>query len=420
MCHPAVIKQLGGASVKPSISADGRYIAYASNAINLVPDDTNGIADIFVYDRKKKITTRVSVNSDGSQAVGTGAQGSIDPEISADGRYVVFSSKAENLVTGDNNGVSDVFIHDMVTHQTKLVSVTSGGDFLGNNHSSKPSVSSYGRYVVYQSAATNLVSGDAPNQWEVYMFDTSNSTTRKISAVSDTVNANNRSIYPRITPNGRFVTYVSFATNLDPADNNPRSDVYLYNSVTDSTMAVSKHTLGVMGNRDSSFSSVPVISPDGRYIVFESSASNFVSDDSNRHVDIYKRDVSYNSRKSTDLIVTQRFSVAEAKVDQVISVDVSVFNRGEDVAYPVLLTNVLPDGSAIQRVEIKQASGWCIKHRIMNCLIRYIRPGTRAIVQVYFKPTANVWLFNTASANAPGFDRGMVNNRSQRYIKMTK
>jgi len=117
-------------SYSPSISADGRYVAFDSSASNLVSGDTNGARDVFVHDRQGGGTTRVSVTSDGAQ----GGTGSWNPSISADGRYVAFYSGASNLVSGDTNGTDDVFVHDGQTGQTTRISVASDGS-QGNNHS---------------------------------------------------------------------------------------------------------------------------------------------------------------------------------------------------------------------------------------------------------------------------------------------
>src|SRR5262249_32007494 len=136
----------------PSVSADGRYVAFHSDATNLVFGDTNGCTDVFVYDRQTGATARVSVASDGAQ----GNAGSVDPSVSGDGRFVAFHSAASNLVPGDTNGVTDVFVYDRQTGATARVSVASDGT-QGNASSLEPSVSGDGRFVAFYSAASNLV-----------------------------------------------------------------------------------------------------------------------------------------------------------------------------------------------------------------------------------------------------------------------
>ncbi|MDT7943806.1 MAG: hypothetical protein RQ985_04565, partial [Dehalococcoidia bacterium] len=153
-----------GYSWFPSISADGRYVAFESIASNLVPGDTNGVSDVFVHDRLTGQTTRVSVASDGTQ----GHSASDHPSISADGRYVAFESFASNLVPGDTNGKRDVFVHDRLTGQTARVSVASDGT-QGNGDSIYPSISADGRYVAFVSGASNLVPGDANGNIDVFI-----------------------------------------------------------------------------------------------------------------------------------------------------------------------------------------------------------------------------------------------------------
>jgi Tol biopolymer transport system component len=159
-----------------SVSADGRYVAFYSLATNLVVGDTNDVPDIFVHDRQTGETTRVSVASDGTQASGS----SFLPSISADGRTVAFESGATNLVPGDTNGVTDVFVHDRQTGETARVSVGSDGT-QANQVSYDPSVSADGRYVAFYSEASNLVPGDTNNEWDVFRHDRETGQTTRVS-----------------------------------------------------------------------------------------------------------------------------------------------------------------------------------------------------------------------------------------------
>src|SRR5207245_10374128 len=144
--------QGSGVSVSGSISADGRFVAFTSAAGNLVAGDTNGVEDIFVHDRQTGVTERVSVASDGTQ----GSDGSVAGSISADGRFVAFTSTAGNLVAGDTNGVEDIFVHDRQTGATERVSVDSTGA-QGNGGATSSSTSADGRFVAFPSAAANLL-----------------------------------------------------------------------------------------------------------------------------------------------------------------------------------------------------------------------------------------------------------------------
>ncbi len=167
-------------SLFPAISADGRYVAFTSLASNLVPGDTNGVQDIFVHDRQTGKTTRVSVDSAGSEVNGI----SILPAISADGRYVAFTSFASNLVAGDTNGLTDIFVHDRQTGKTTKVSVDSAGSE-ANGFSLLPVISADGRFVTFTSFASNLVAGDRNGVQDVFVHDRQTEETARVSADSD-------------------------------------------------------------------------------------------------------------------------------------------------------------------------------------------------------------------------------------------
>jgi Tol biopolymer transport system component len=162
--------QGNGLSYYPSISADGRYVAFGSGASNLAPGDTNNERDVFLHDRESGATTRVSVASDGAQ--GNSRSGA--PAISADGRYVAFGSGASNLAPGDTNNAWDVFLHDRQSGATTRVSVASDGT-QGNNDSVQfyPVISADGRYVSFESGASNLAPGDTNNAWDVFLHERS-------------------------------------------------------------------------------------------------------------------------------------------------------------------------------------------------------------------------------------------------------
>ena len=164
----------------PSISADGRYVAFHSETSNLVAGDSNGVVDVLVHDRRTGQTTRVSVDSSGAQ--GNGNSGHL-VSISADGRYVAFESDANNLVAGDTNGTSDIFVHDRGTRRTTRVSVESSGA-QGNSLSARPSISADGRYVAFISSAMNLVAGDTNGRDDVFVYDRQTGRTTRISVDS--------------------------------------------------------------------------------------------------------------------------------------------------------------------------------------------------------------------------------------------
>ncbi len=271
-----------GASTGAAISADGRYVAFVSAASNLVADDNNGHADVFVYDRQTGATELASVDSAGNPANGD----SDNPRTSANGRYVAFVSSADNLVAADANGHSDVFVHDRQTGATQLVSPGAAHN-QANGESDAPAISADGRYVAFVSTADNLVAADANGHSDVFVHDRQTGATQLVSPGTAHNGANGESRAPAISADGRYVAFVSTADNLVAADTNGRADVFVYDRQTGATELVSVDSAG---NQADDASDAPAISADGRLIAFESRARNLVPRDANRDQDIFVRD----------------------------------------------------------------------------------------------------------------------------------
>jgi len=273
-----------------SISADGRFVAFASGAYDLVPGDTNGAGDVFVRDRRAGTTERVSVDSAGGETEG----GSYQPSISSDGRYVAFTSFATSLVPGDTNGRQDVFVRDRLTGTTERVSVDSAGaqaDADPAHHGSYlPSISADGRFVAFASFAPNLVPGDTNARGDIFLHDRRFGTTVRSSVDSTGAQGDNTSDYPSISSDGRFVVFGSLATNLVAGDTNGNFDVFVRDLPSGTTERVSIGTGGIEGNDWSGASDVPTISADGRFVVFMSDASNLVIGDANGTQDVFVHD----------------------------------------------------------------------------------------------------------------------------------
>jgi Tol biopolymer transport system component len=262
-----------------SISADGRYVAFESDATNLVTGDTNDREDIFVYDRQTDTIERVSVDGSGIQ----GNEGSFNPSISSDGRYVAFESYATNLVTGDTNDREDIFVYDRQTDTIERVSVDGKGT-QGNNYSYKPAISADGRYVAFVSGATNLVAGDTNTTSDIFVYDRQTDTIERVSVDGSGIQGNGGSQNPSIGSDGRYVAFESDATNLVAGDTNTISDIFVYDRQTDTIERVSVDGSGTQGNGGSGD---PSISSDGRYVAFESDATNLVPGDTNGVSDIF-------------------------------------------------------------------------------------------------------------------------------------
>ncbi len=269
-------------SLYPSISADGRFVAFWSWATNLVPNDSNGKGDIFVHDRRTGTTERVSVGGSGNQANGT----SYDPSISADGRFVAFGAHGTNLVANDTNREGDIFVRDRQTSTTERVSVNSSGN-QANGTSAAPSISSDGRFVAFHSRANNLVANDTNDRQDIFVHDRQSGITRRVSVGSSGNQANFRSILPSISADGRFVAFNSPASNLVANDTNGSWDVFARDRQTGTTERVSVDNSGNQATGNSFHAS---INPDGGYVAFWSSASNLVANDTNRSADVFVRD----------------------------------------------------------------------------------------------------------------------------------
>lgn len=268
------------------ISDSGRYIGFAGYSSTLVVGDTNNKSDVFVRDRDNNTTVRVSVDSNGSQ----GNDNSFIGNISADGRYVVFNSSATNLVAGDTNGVSDVFVHDRNTGATTRVSVDSNAA-QANAASFGGDISDDGRYVAFISGANNLVAGDTNNQYDAFVHDRNTGATTRVSVDSNGGEANSYPNNVSISGNGRYVVFASYATNLVANDMNGDSDVFVHDRNTGATTRVSVDSNGseVSGWSDTIDMGAGV-STDGRYIMFISDATNLVANDTNGEDDIFLHD----------------------------------------------------------------------------------------------------------------------------------
>jgi Tol biopolymer transport system component len=274
-----------GGSAGARISADGRFVAFVSTASNLVSGDTNGFTDCFVHDRETGETTRVSVDSAGAE----GNSPSFQPTLSADGRFVAFMSEATDLVAADTNGARDVFLHDRVTGETIRVSVDSQGG-QANQDNTFPSISTDGRFVAFSSLSSNLVPGDTNDVYDVFVHDRVTAATSRMSLDSAGGQGNGGSFESSVSADGRFVAFSSLATDLVESDTNGVSDVFMRDGATGVTSRVSESTAGGQANGASSGSGLPSMSPDGRFILFVSDASSLAPADTNAAEDVFVHD----------------------------------------------------------------------------------------------------------------------------------
>jgi Tol biopolymer transport system component len=275
------------------VTPDGRFVAFGSDSTSLVPGDTNNTVDAFVRDRLAGTTERVSVPGGGGQT----DNASTGPTISDDGRFVAFRSYATNLAGLDKTApfFSDIYVHDRLTDQTERVSVSSDGEE-GDANSYHPELSGNGRYVVFDSEATNLIPSDANGYgYGVYLHDRETGRMEQVSVNSAGVPANDLSQSPSISGNGRYVSFASRGTNLAPNDTaecdanfvnvlnmvigyEPCSDVYILDRETGQADRVS---VPIAGQEEDGESFDNHVTDDGRFVIFHSEVSRLVADDTN-------------------------------------------------------------------------------------------------------------------------------------------
>jgi Tol biopolymer transport system component len=352
--------QATGSSSGVSLSADGRFVVFSSDATNLVANDRNLSSDVFVHDRLTGVTALVSTDANGNQAddasfffscdaisddgrfvgftsdasnlvpgtIGFGDRvyvkdlqtGAIElvsvdsagneanlaadfNAISADGRFVVFDSLASNLVAGDTNGAFDVFVHDRQTGTTECASLDATG-VPGDSDSEFGAVSADGRFVAFRSFADDLVSGDVNGAWDVFVRDRQSGTTERVSVDASGAAANGDSNHPSISADGRFVAFESAATNLVAGDTNGALDVFVHDRQTGATERMSVATGGAESDDDSER---PCISADGVHVAFTGFADDLVAGDGNGWPDVFVHDRSTGA--------TERMSVDAAGGD---------------------------------------------------------------------------------------------------------
>ena len=275
--------QVLGASAFPSISADGRYVSFASEANALVSGDGNGKQDIFRKDLQTGAIVRCSTDASGGEANGS----SYTSSISADGRYVAFFSDASDLVTVDSNGFSDIFRKDLQTGAVVRCSTTVVGGQLGSP-SFFPSISSDGRYVAFESDSPNLVESDFNGARDIFRKDPDTGAVLRCSTDSSQGEANAGSSHARISPDGRYVAFESDASDLVPGDGNITRDIFRKDLQTGATVICSTDASGAQANAASHDASM---SADGRYVAFYSASSILVSGDGNGKQDIFRKDL---------------------------------------------------------------------------------------------------------------------------------
>ncbi len=358
-------------SDNPSMSSDGRYIAYASDASNLVANDTNGVRDIFLFDSQTNVSRRLNLSQQGAQANAA----SNNPVISANGRYVAFASDANNLILGDTNGFSDIFAVDTITGLISRISVTTAGG-QANNPSFRPAISSTGRYVVFESTATNLdvnyALSSSGGVSHIYLhdrdvsnsgtFDTAGNISTKLVDVDAgtpaSIAGNASAIQAAISSDGTMIAFASRGNNLlSPATTGGRQHVYIRATANVGTATSGLKAVDVVngsaaeGNNDGQ---TPSLSSDGHYVAFASLASNLVAGDTNGVSDIFV----YDTTQPVGTPIVRRMSVSSAgaqgldptspATQQLGSINPTISSTGRYVAFASLDSNLAAGDSSGQ------------------------------------------------------------------------
>ena len=276
--------QGGNFSTEAWLSPDGRYLAFQSRAPNLVPSDGDGTNDVFIKDLSTGQTVRVSELGGGLDATSH----SEGLSISADGRYALFTTRADNLAVGTTIGRFNIVLRDMTTGAFQLISEDSGG-VEGNNNSRGGVISEDGQWAVFRSEASNLVAGDLAGQRDIFIRDLNTWEIRRVTETNTGVESNSATDYFDVSSDGRYVVFSNSSTNLiSESDTNGTSDVFIRDMLTGEISRVSENSQGVQANGQSRAVS---ISADGRFVVFESMASNLDSTDTNGTWDVFVKDL---------------------------------------------------------------------------------------------------------------------------------
>lgn len=321
-----------GQSYELDLSGDGNVVVFSTEGNNLAPEDTGYDFDIYSHNLTTSKTTLISVSTSGDKA----DDYTDYPAVNGDGRYVAFISSATNLVPSDTNNALDVFVRDTQLNETKRVSVSSAGDQSdGGVRYEAPAISQDGQLIVFASNATNMVAGDTNNQTDIFVHDQVAQTTRRVSLAFDNSEADGSSWKPAISGDGKFVAFLSDATNLVENDTNGATDIFLYNLETNTIRRVSVTESGAEFNGMISNSYSISLSHDGKLLAFLSTASNLVDSDTNGSRDAFLLNTE-----------TGRITLVSTSADEQLGDDRSweavVSGDGKAVAFSSSATNLIP------------------------------------------------------------------------------
>ncbi|MFG1359730.1 tandem-95 repeat protein [Xanthobacter pseudotagetidis] len=371
-----------GYSADSQFSPDGTKVLFRSHASNLVEGDTNGDYDVFVKDLGTGAVTLVNSSSSGTP----GNAWSAGYQFSPDGTKVLFSSAASNIVEGDANGAQDVFVKDLETGAVTLVS-SSGAGAPGNSNSYGHQFSPDGSKVLFQSYASDLVEGDTNGFQDVFVKDLETGAVTLVSSSSSGVPGNEWSNGYRFSPDGTKVLFESYAANLVEGDTNGTTDVFVKDLETGALTLVSSSGSGTPGN---GFSYEARFSPDGTKVLFQSSASNLVEGDTNGRDDVFVKDLETGA-------VTLVNSSSSGSPGNGYSYGYQFFSDGAKVLFSSTASNLVEgDANGVDDVFVKDLESGAV------ALVNSSSSGTAGNGRSYgyqFSPDGTKVLFVSAAGN---------------------
>ena len=393
-------QEASASSHAPAISADGRFIVFHANS-PLVPEDTNDTTDVYVHDAQTGITSLVTVGFDGSVA----DRGGFLQDISADGRFVAFVSDSTNLIPNDVIDTEpNVYVRDLVAGSTELASVGSDGTRATVGFFDIPAISADGRSVAFSTFDSLVPQDTQPFSLDIYLRDRLTGTTELISVNSDEVPGDGRSESPSVSADCRFVAFQSESKNIVPEQPSlfPDEDIFVRDRVTGTTVRVSESTAGEEGNARGL---APNISGDGLVVTFSSDASNLVPNDTNSATDIFV----HNDRPTADLSVAKSDAPDPVSKGNALTYSLVVTNSGPGSAASVQLTDVLPTN--VQFVSVTSSAGSCAEaNGTISCELGNLANGASATVTVMVRPKKVGTITNTAQVSSMSPDPNPANN----------
>ncbi len=409
-----------------SITPDGRFIAFTSASDWLVPGVSNvtgSFQDYQIYRRDLVAGTNVLVSATPSGGPTTNEFGVYysQPDISANGRYVAFGSSSLDLLAGNTNVFSQVYQRDLLTGQTHLISVntagTSGGNGYADNYFNPPSMTPDGRYVVFTSLATDLTpNNDTNNADDVFVRDTVANTTTLVS-VNDTGTgtANALSDSPVISSDGRYVAFQSFASDLVPgAFSSAVGNIYRRDLMNGVTLLISGNLAGTGGS--SGTSERPAMSSDGSVVAFDSAAYDLTPQDLNQANDLFV--FGFASVSNTADLALGVAAPASASIGNNFSLTLTVTNLGPTNATGVAVVDALPPGVNFVSANASQGTPVSAAGKV-TCTLGSLASGATATVTITVTPTAAGIVYNDSSVSGNQPDLNPYNNGAQTAVTVS-